>query len=386
MATQGARGPFPTPFEMDISVLRDADEAGEEAVSQTPQDLMRLIPASIRSKKLFELQGRQHRGMDVIERAEVTPDFLEKELSVPRLNYVHDFLWLAGRPMPPRALNYQVASSRAITVTEDINLHLVWESGRIFLKPLPRYLLSSTFWRKYLLCQDPQGSRRCSCFTNPDPQLANPVQKTDAQCNKRELYKCAYGFLLSYTALVQYESDYLIARNLNLLPGGVKWRSWCELSRELLEYSPHNTARVNKRYQFGELRLSRLNKIYRVKGLSLIWSGSRNRGLEHLMRGYKFEFATYGQQFAGYLAPILAATAYIALVLTAMQVGLGTDTLRESAPFHRASYGFTVFSILTPLILVVIAAFVVLLFVPFNYFSTKNYFRERMAFYAYLGM
>ncbi|KAF1950991.1 hypothetical protein CC80DRAFT_496291 [Byssothecium circinans] len=366
-----APGPFPVPFQIKIPKLHDVEEAGVN------QNLAELMPASSRFKETFpDLNGQQHLDMDVIKRAEDTIKFLEKELEVPRLNKIHDHLWLAGRPMPPRPLNYQVAASRAITVTEDIHLHLVWESGRIFLKPLPRYLLSSAFWIKNLVCQQPRDN--CPCFTNPIVQPGNPVPIANPPCRRRDLYRCAYGLLLSYTALIQYESDYHLAKDQHLLPDGVEWQSWRKLSWELLEHSPQNTVRVNKRYQFGELRVGRLNKIHHARGLL------RFRLVE-LMRGYKFEFATYAQQLEDYLAPILAATAYILLVLTAMQVGLGTDTLRESLPFQRASYGFTVFSIFAPLILVAIVTFTVLLFVPFNYRSTKTYLEKRMAFYADLG-
>ncbi|KAK4978326.1 hypothetical protein LTR28_006159 [Elasticomyces elasticus] len=34
--------------------------------------------------------------------------------------------------------------SRAITVTEQINIHLVWTKGKIFIKPLLRYLLDKS--------------------------------------------------------------------------------------------------------------------------------------------------------------------------------------------------------------------------------------------------
>jgi len=91
----------------------------------------------------------------------------------------------------------------------------------------------------------------------------------------------------------------------------VEWPYWRRLAWELLEHNPQNTTRVNKRYQFGELQVRRLNKIYHARGLLRF-------GLVDLMRGYKFEFATYGQQLDGYFTPILAATAYILLVLTAM--------------------------------------------------------------------
>lgn len=50
----------------------------------------------------------------------------------------------------------------------------------------------------------------------------------------------------------------------------------------------------------------------------------------------------------------LTAIVYITIVLTAMQVGLGTHQLKDDVGFNRASYGFTVFSILAPLIVLVV--------------------------------
>jgi hypothetical protein len=342
-------------------------------MSEGNESLAELMPASNRFKEDLYLNGQQHRNVDVIKRAEATLEFLEKELNVPRLNVIHNHLWLAGRPMPPRPLHHQVASSRAITVTEDIHFHLVWEPGRMFLKPLPRYLLSPSFWADHLVCQQPLDN--CVCFAARETQLQNPNAKIETPCKRRELYKSAYGILLSYTALIQHESDFRIAKDQHLLPDEVKWPQWHQLVGELLEHSPLNTTEVNKRYQFGELRVSRLNKIYHVRGFLRF-------GLVDSMRGYKFEFATYGQQLAGYLAPILAATVYIGLVLTAMQVGLGTEMLQGNPYFQSASYGFTVFSILAPLILAASATFAVLFFFVFNYLSTKAYLQKRMAFYA----
>jgi hypothetical protein len=40
---------------------------------------------------------------------------------------------------------------REIVVTEDPRLHLVWIYDRVFIKPLPKYLLSHDFWQIYLL-------------------------------------------------------------------------------------------------------------------------------------------------------------------------------------------------------------------------------------------
>lgn len=47
---------------------------------------------------------------------------------------------------------------------------------------------------------------------------------------------------------------------------------------------------------------------------------------------------------------IAAVTVYIIVVLTAMQVGLATDSLANNDSFQRACYGFTVFAITSPVI------------------------------------
>lgn len=39
---------------------------------------------------------------------------------------------------------------REIIVTEGPRLHLVWIYDRVFIKPLPRYLLSYTFWSEHI--------------------------------------------------------------------------------------------------------------------------------------------------------------------------------------------------------------------------------------------
>ncbi|KID80781.1 uncharacterized protein G6M90_00g005850 [Metarhizium brunneum] len=321
MAPQQETGRLPTPFK------RASSESNIEL-----EHLLRLMPASRRSKTVFHFNDRKSCPMDIVQRPKADVEFLAEELCVPSLNDIHDLLWLAGRPMPPRPLTYQLTASRTIAVVEDINLHLIWEPGRIFLKPIPRFLLNAAFWTKHL------------------------------------------------ASLIQHESDYRIAASNHLLPADVDWESWRQTSWELLENSPCNMTRVNKRYRYGELRLSRLNKISRWR--SLTCSGD---GLVGLMRGYKFGFATYGQLLEACLFPVVTATAYILLVLTAMQVGLSTDYLKDNFAFQQASWGFTVFSILAPLILIVLSFVLVFLYVVFNYRSTKAFNQRRMQFYDNLG-
>lgn len=243
-------------------------------------------------------------------------DHIKDDLSVAKLNRIHDWLSLAGLPMPPRPLNYHRSRFRSIIPCEQTSLHIVWAPGYIFLKPLPSYLLDEYFWDDHLV-QD------------------------------EELYQLALGFLRSYVALIQYPSDLTIARSAGLVPDELQWDDWVATVSAVLKTTPT----VNRRYNYGELRLSRLNKICWARGEP---------------RGYHFPYQTYGEMFKAHIAPIAGATVYVALALTAMQVGLATRQLGDSAAFHRASYGFTVFAIVAPVGLVGIVAGLVLVFFAFN--------------------
>jgi hypothetical protein len=59
------------------------------------------------------------------------------------------------------------------------------------------------------------------------------------------------------------------------------------------------------------------------------------------------------------LACLESVSVYVAIALTAMQVGLSTQSLADNATFQPESRGFTIFSILCPL---VIAALLVLIY------------------------
>jgi len=263
-------------------------------------------------------------------------------------------------------------------------MHLVWEPNKIFIKPLPRYLLSHKFWIENLVCKP-----TCSCASsttrigtdtpnktpstvkNPRPQPSSSLdskqqctgQDSGRICQQHQLYDCAYGFLSSYVALIQYESDFRIAQSAFLLPETVTWTIWRELVRQLLDEK--NRKRLpNKRFFFGELRLNRLNMIYRIRLGSL--------------RGYRLGYQTYGSFFGANLAPILSVITYIVVVLTAMQVGLATDRLGKNDIFQGASYGFTIFSILFPPFF--IALFFCWFFTSFvnNTFATLSFKKKRL--------
>ncbi|KAI5917554.1 hypothetical protein F4810DRAFT_716339 [Camillea tinctor] len=282
-----------------------------------------LLPASHRTKR------------DDIVVPQLDPEFIKDELSVKRLNAIQDWLWVCGRPMPPRPLHHQVLISRNIAITENPELHLVWSGNRIFLKPIPAWLLEPDVWAAHIA---------------PDGEMA----------------KCARGFLFSYAALIAYESDFRLAMEGGLLPLSATWPAWRALARELLQ--GHSYAAVNPRYWYGELRLGRLNKVYRVR-----------QGF--VFRGYSSvaAHAVYGDLIRDNFAALATILGYVVIVLTAMQVGLGVERLQADQAFQDVSYGFTVFSIIAPLIagagimLVVLGVFVS------NWLATKNYEGKRFS-------
>ncbi|KAJ5112922.1 hypothetical protein N7456_001456 [Penicillium angulare] len=248
--------------------------------------------------------------------------YLLKDLAVERLNKIHAYLWLAGLPMPPKPLNFHVAT-RELILDERINMHMVWgSSNRLHLKPIPRYLIDADFWQSHIIC----SCSSCGIDQNKETKTCT-----------RELYKYSMGFLRSYIGLIQFESDIAIAHSHHLLPKEITWSKWLTFVEQLLKNGISDPANFNSRYLFGELRLSRLNQICVFR-------------YGQILRGYQFTYQTYGELFRAHVTPLTAAIVYIALVLTAMQVGLATKRLSTSLSFQNSSYGFTVFSILAPLI------------------------------------
>ncbi|KAI1214607.1 uncharacterized protein F4807DRAFT_466187 [Annulohypoxylon truncatum] len=343
----------PVPFTTRVLGSREP-RAGNQSTYFTT-----LLPATHRTKD------------DHIIVPKPDPEFFERELLVTRLNNVQDWLWICGRPMPPRPLryatkkelffylfftpqtsvdatiggaqwgnaklrlapkNHQVLISRDIFITEDPELHLVWSKNRIYLKPIPLYLFEPDFWKVYI--QDD------------------------------ELVKCARGFLFSYTALIAYESDFKLAKDKRLLPEEIEWAQWKVIAKEIL--GNHHYQFVNPRYWYGELRLSRLNKVYRFR-------------LGFLLRGYSkvASHAVYADLIRDNFAALATILGYVVIVLTAMQVGLGVDRLQTDEAFQNASYGFTVFSIIAPLVASMGIVLVVVVTLVSNWIATKSYEQKR---------
>ena len=273
--------------------------------SRTP-----LVPATYRTKRhMVRLVSDDVRA------------FLDSDLDVDRLNDIHQFLWLAGLPSAPRPLHYQAMKKRDIVVAEQLDLHLVWSPARIFIKPVPKYLLCAEFWRTHI-------------------------------CPYPELYRTAFGLLTTYIALIEREVDYNVAVNIGILSKEVTWPAWLVFAEEVTLASERSKAyldpstathhsplerhiTVNRRFYYGELRVGRLNWIYRIA--------------RRQPRGYFSGCTTYGAFMRDNVNSFIALFAYATIVLSAMQVGLATPWLVDDYAFGMASYVFSIFAILAPL-------------------------------------
>ena len=166
---------------------------------------------------------------------------------------------------------------------ENPQLHLVWFHDQIFIKPVPKYLLSHAFWQ-YLT-------------TQPDV-----------------LQRSVIGFVRTYSHLIRYESDFRIAtrEEYGLIPDddGEGRITWERFARFIEWFDKVGDERVNPRYCYGELRLSRLN-IYTKMFLGKLT-------FHHMHPQWR---SFFGQIFG----PLLSLFAVLTIVLNAIQVELAAE-------------------------------------------------------------
>jgi hypothetical protein len=272
----------------------------------------------------------------------ITQQCLKSDLSVKRLDQIHRHLWWAGRPHAARPLHKQLLLGRQITITEQADLHLLWFEDHIFIKPLPVYILNPSIWDEYI-------------------------------CNNTELYEAARGILLSYLWLIRHKSDFDIAKNHSLLPDNITWRSWFKIVDDVRDsFDLMNPKAISKRYDFGELRIRRLNQIARLRAL-------RSLNIYGVIKGYRKTYTNYKSFFDSNFRWIIIAFAFGSVLLSAFQVGLTTDELNATVRFQDMSVGLALFFVAAPLFLV---AFPFVLFISlFLYFlgHTLRFNKKRFA-------
>jgi hypothetical protein len=218
-------------------------------------------------------------------------EFIKSDLSLGGLENMR-YLGLAGARHPATQLHIHAAMCREIIPVDRMDLHLLLKNdGKFYIKPLPRYLLDPEFWKAYLTATATEHARGVS-----------------------------RGFLYTYACLISSENDFVIANEKRLLPripsndSPIKWDSWKAIIREVLaSYDPGS---VHQRFLRSELRLSRINHIHRL---------SRWPPFKPYFGGWR----NYSTLFRENIAWMVAATVFIALILTAMQVGLATDRVYD---------------------------------------------------------
>jgi hypothetical protein len=321
----------------------DASAAAEDGT------LTDLLPASYRpdSGKIWDNVVTPRNASNVIA-------CLETELDVRRLHAIHGWLWIAGRPLPPRPLHFQRLLRRELVVVEQMDMHLVWTTGQIALKPLPRFLLEPSFWTTYLIC--PQA---CSCLSKERPSVAGSCRSA--------LRACALGFLFSYAALIEHESDYHLAIDKKLIPQEIRWQAWRVLVQQLV--AEHMYENIDRRFFYGELFLSRLNLLYRF-----------TQG--EIVDGYMPRWTQYGSFLWDQFTWLASATIFIAIVLSAMQVGLAVDVLGSNPSFQAAAHSFSIFALLAPSIGICAVVFSFLYLYVYNWFEAKSYKEARLSHLA----
>jgi hypothetical protein len=163
--------------------------------------------------------------------------FLNDEFWAQDLETLASHLWVMSTYSNTNInpLHRQRIKGREIIVTEEPRLHLVWYHDRIFIKPLPKYLLSHRFWEVFL------------------------VNKSSLLGDRRDaIRKAAVGYLRTYRFLIRYESDFAIAKqnHLRLILEDIQWGEFCSFISALDQIDDVD---VSGWYHYGELRLSRLN-------------------------------------------------------------------------------------------------------------------------------
>ncbi|KAK4189068.1 hypothetical protein QBC35DRAFT_514361 [Podospora australis] len=213
-------------------------------------------------------------------------------------------------------IHHQKARSRKILVDEEPGLHLVWYYDSIFIKPIPAYFYSQAFW-EYL-----------------KNHLA-PV------------YKASLGFMRSYYYLIRFELDFDEAIALKLIPkkddgSHPTYEEWCEF---IMPFSLVGDNYVNRRYHYGELRMTRVNRLAFTKG----------------QLAYFHILPQWGSFLSHILAPLITAFAVCSVILNSMQVTLAAIEVAHETNYDIPAGGWHNFidvSLYFPVVVNLLIAFV----------------------------
>lgn len=245
------------------------------------------------------------------------------------LDQLAPHLWLVATQNSSHVSSFtqQTFRGRNIILTEDPGCHLLWIYDRVYIKPIPKYLLSHAFWKFYLIGEH------------------SPIHEP----LRRDIVKAALGFLRSYLYLIRHKSDFSLATDAKhrLLPKDITYSKFVKF---ITAFEGVLDQDVSPRYGFGELRLGRLN----------MWSKIFLRRFT-----YRTVHQQYGAYFSRFYGPLLFIFAVFSVSLSAMQLELATQRPNTFEPSGKAvarvSEGFAVLT----LVCVALAIFVLLVLFVF---------------------
>jgi hypothetical protein len=218
-----------------------------------------------------------------------------------------------------------------VSVTEYPGLHLVWYYDKIFIKPIPPYLLCGAFWEY--------------------------IEEAD-----KEVWKAAAGFMRTYCYLIQYEIDFRIATSFDLplisREEGQDPITYEEFVKFIDQFKHLDDEAVAPRYAYGALRLTGLNHLSRLFLRKLTY----------------FHLYPHMSDYLGtFVAPIITLFAVLSTILNSMQVVLAAQGLNsnDSWPvFWVVSKWFAlVIILLVALLLLGLVLFIVSMHLKDQYFA-----------------
>lgn len=242
------------------------------------------------NSKYPTLPGQPSIDLSSPQAASSISQFLEEDLLTPDLDSLSPHLWIVSTPRSSHIspLHHQLVRDRSIIITENPQLHLIWFENRIFIKPIPQYLLSHSFWTLHL-------SRHHAAAR-----------------------KAAFGFLRSYLYLIRHESDFRIAQKEGLIPD--VFTTLEDFSSFTGHFKLVPDTDVSPRFaDYGELRLGRLNLLTRI------FLFPKRLTYFHIYR-------QWGAYFASMFAPLLIVFVVLSIILGSMQVLLAVLQLSGNSP------------------------------------------------------
>ena len=310
------------PFRANESLVDDAFSSSDQnaGIVSSSRSSDRLQPRlSWTPPAFFTRDYSNARSQICIVDTDSLQQYLQKDLDMDYMDSIVKYLWWASSSLQPIALHKYYLGGCSIALTDTHDEHEVQKHRTVLIKPLPEYLLSHSVWDSYL-------------------------------CKDDKLYACAIGLLRSHLLLIRTQVDLIVAHENSVVPKEITWQQWSSFSRAALPNC--HLESCNHRYWYGLLDEVRLTWIWRLSPETFSISGW-NR-----FTTSQFNSSAYIQEKTKWL---LGALIYITIVLTAMQVGLATDRLGSNVAFVRASSGFTIFSIMAPLVILLGVIMTVLL-------------------------